>query len=469
MAAETAKMMEEDLASLVRDAKPSADLTPEADEALAKNESLVKAGRIDEAVEELLAVEKKARMACDSASSIRLVTALLKIFYEKKELAKLSEYILMIAKKRSQLKKVILDMVQTAMGWLDSLERKAKYDLMETLRQVTEGRIFVEVEGARITKMNALMLEEDGKAEEAANLLQEVQIETCGAMERTEKAKYILEQMRLVLLKKDYVRLQIVSRKINPKLLLAEDFQDIKMTYYEYLIKLHTHDNAYLEIAKCYYALFGTPKVQENEAIWREYLESYVLSLLVAPYDNEAVDLLHKVRATEKKKLEKVPLINDLVTSFLTMELIPWPLASDAQLKAHKVFQETPNPGGQERWEKFRKRATQHNLTVVAKYYTRIEMKRLAEMLTMPGDELETAVSDFVTSKFLYARIDRPAGILTFGERESAEQKLNGYQADINKLLSLVEDSCHLIQKENMVFAARKEQEKARAKVKGKK
>ena len=48
-------------------------------------------------------------------------------------------------------------------------------------------------------------------------------------MERREKAEYILEQMRLVLGKKDFVRLQIISRKINPKLLNADDFQDIKL------------------------------------------------------------------------------------------------------------------------------------------------------------------------------------------------------------------------------------------------
>ena len=32
-----------------------------------------------------------------------------------------------------------------------------------------------------------------------------------------------------------------------------------------------------------------------------------VLYLLVAPYDNEAIDLLHKVKATESKYIEKIP------------------------------------------------------------------------------------------------------------------------------------------------------------------
>ena len=38
------------------------------------------------------------------------------------------------------------------------------------------------------------------------------------------------------------VRLQIISRKINTKLLEAEDFQDIKITYYGYVVKLHLHE-----------------------------------------------------------------------------------------------------------------------------------------------------------------------------------------------------------------------------------
>lgn len=46
-----------------------------------------------------------------------------------------------------------------------------------------------------------------------------------GAMDRREKSLYVLDQMRLVLARKDYIRLQIISRKMNPKLLEAEDFQ----------------------------------------------------------------------------------------------------------------------------------------------------------------------------------------------------------------------------------------------------
>ena len=58
------------------------------------------------------------------------------------------------------------------------------------------------------------MKEADGEIEDAAKLLGEVNVETCGAMEQKEKAHFLIEQMRLYLLSSDFVRTRIVSRKV---------------------------------------------------------------------------------------------------------------------------------------------------------------------------------------------------------------------------------------------------------------
>lgn len=55
---------------------------------------------------------------------------------------------------------------------------------------------------------------------EAADILQEVAVETYGAMAKSEKIAFILEQVRLCMDKGDYVRAQILSRKISPKAFL---------------------------------------------------------------------------------------------------------------------------------------------------------------------------------------------------------------------------------------------------------
>lgn len=55
-------------------------------------------------------------------------------------------------------------------------------------RTITEGKIYVEVERARLTHKLAMMKEAEGDITEAATILQELQVETFGSMERKEKA-----------------------------------------------------------------------------------------------------------------------------------------------------------------------------------------------------------------------------------------------------------------------------------------
>lgn len=48
------------------------------------------------------------------------------------------------------------------------------------------------------------------------------QVETFGSMEKNDKVHFILEQMRLCLANKDYIRTQIISRKVNTKFFQEE-------------------------------------------------------------------------------------------------------------------------------------------------------------------------------------------------------------------------------------------------------
>lgn len=87
-------------------------------------------------------------------------------------------------------------------------------DLIKTLQTVTEGKIFVEIERARLTRRLAQILEAEGKIAPAADAMQEVAVETFGAMHRSEKIAYVLEQMRLCMDNDDFIRAQILGRKV---------------------------------------------------------------------------------------------------------------------------------------------------------------------------------------------------------------------------------------------------------------
>ena len=54
-----------------------------------------------------------------------------------------------------------------------------------------------------------------------------LQVETFGSMEREEKVQFILEQMRLGLARKDYIRTQIISKKISIKFFSSTPESDI--------------------------------------------------------------------------------------------------------------------------------------------------------------------------------------------------------------------------------------------------
>jgi 26S proteasome regulatory subunit N5 len=56
-----------------------------------------------------------------------------------------------------------------------------------------------------------------------------------------------------------------------------------------------------------------------------------------------------------------------------------------------------------------------------------------------------------VVSKALIAKVDRPAGIVSFQTVKDSNETLNGWAMNIEKLLDLVEMSCHQIHRETMV------------------
>ena len=60
-------------------------------------------------------------------------------------------------------------------------------------------------------------------------------------------------------------------------------------------------------------------------------------------------------------------------------------------------------------------------------------------------------MSNLVTAKTIYARIDRPAGIISFVARKDPSAVLNEWSQDINSLLGLIVKTTHLIAKEEMV------------------
>lgn len=111
---------------------------------------------------------------------------------------------------------------------------------------------------------------------------------------------------------------------------------------------------------------------------------------------------------------------------------------------------------GARRWDDLHQRVVEHNIRTVARYYTRITLARLAQLLDLDSAATEDHLARLVVSQTVYAKIDRPAGIVDFQRPKSRDTVLNEWSSDVGKLMGLIEKSCHLIQRENAVHAALK-------------
>jgi 26S proteasome regulatory subunit N5 len=226
----------------------------------------------------------------------------------------------------------------------------------------------------------------------------------------------------------------------------------------------------------------------------KDALESCIIFLALSKYDNHQSDMMHRVKKileTEEGGLDELltPAYLGVLTLFTTKEIMPFPFPGQEELQAHACLQRhikgvTDQEGTTSFWLKtLHTRVVQHNLRVASGYYTRIHTARLAGMLGLTVDELESHLSDVVEGAEsasataviarngavgaarkksamsvqtegdvgIYVKIDRPAGIVDFTRPRAAETVLSDWASDVHKMLSLMESTCHLINRETMV------------------
>ncbi|KAK3172552.1 hypothetical protein OEA41_005875 [Lepraria neglecta] len=468
--------------------KPEKDYTKEVDKQIPEAQELAKTN-VQAALEKLSVLEKQARQASDLASTSRLLVAIITISKDSGDWGLLNEQILLLSKKHGQLKQATTKMVQVAMLFINEApDQEKKLSLIETLRTVTEGKIFVEVERARVTRILSDMKKEQGDLNAAADILCELQVETFGSMHRREKTEFILEQVALCIEKGDWTQAGILSRKIgikyfsrkpkrtpeqiekdkkereekeknrsidDPPLEPEDDVTDLKLRYYEQQITLAKHEDKYLDACKHYRQVLDTESVEDTPEQLHAVLQRVIYYILLAPHDNEQSDLLHRINADTRNSL--VPEEKELLKTFTIPELMRWPIVSERfgpHLCSTDVFSASPDqqdPKAHTRWQDLRKRVIEHNVGVIAKYYTRIQMHRLTQLLDLDEEETESYISSLVTAKTVYAKIDRPARVVTFAKTRDADEVLNEWSGSMKSLLGLLERIDHLITKEEMM------------------
>lgn len=439
-------------------AKPTPEIKEQVDQIVAETLSAGPSA-LAGGLEKLLFVEKKQRQAEHEANTSFCVESLLRMLHQNGDWKLLAEQISVVCKRRSQFTNAVKRAVKISMEWLDGLkDDKENHDtLLTALLGVTEGKIYVEVERARLTMRKSMGKEEEGDVAEASKILQELQIETFGSMVKKEKCEFLLEQMRLCLLNMDFIRCGLVRNKITTKAI--REFPVLERKYWQLSLRLfYNKGKQYLEMARGYRRmldLYGEGEREQKLTM----LANAVYTVILAERDPEQQTLLHTMNNSPPseeigKLLESLARLRHLLKVFCTAELI---IPNSAVFEPLQQFclEGIDDPEQCAKHTKLlRQRVLQHNIRVMAGYYTQCRSDRLAELIGCDISRMEEELSAMVTDGVMYARIDRVDGIVTFAKKEAPATVLNNWRRDIDKLLGLVNTMCHQIHKESMEVKA---------------
>lgn len=380
-------------------------------------------------LKDLLIREKELRQA-EEVSAADCEKVMCEILERVKVLGRweaLGEWVQALSKRRRQPKQAIVGMIKHAISYLDTLARD--HFLLDTIRTVCEGKIYLEIEFARLTKRMSENYEAKNDLEKASSLLQEVQVETYGSMDKSEKLNFLLEQLRLLLSLKDYVRFHIISKKVNKKILDEKGMEENKIRFLKYMIEYHDHGKDYMEVALSYKTM-AEVMGQTMEGI--NALQEMVINLLLVSYSAEQMDLLRRVPESIDSDLLEV-------VGIVTGKELGQPKESVKKLM------------NDEKWKTLIRRINQHNIRTVQVYYKRITLIRLAELLGMSIDDAEAEIRDMVSYMGFSAKINRLEGFVYFSKKTDAHDRLNEWGNDIYSLLNKLEEVTHLIHRERII------------------
>jgi len=459
------------------------DYTKIADDAieLAKKRSDQKES-IANVVNELLVVEKKLRLAGKEPEVLKVCRAILDLIALGKHWTMLSEQVNLLSRRRAQTVKVIKEIVKIGVGMIDLAEEPDRTKLIDSFLEQVSGKIFLEIERVKLTELKTQQLVAKGEDKAASKLMQSVQIETYGTIDKEKRLDFMLEQMKLLLKVDDFIRMAVVRNKIKEKLLRA--FPERCKIYNQLSVQLFLNDENFVGISEGYWNIHELLRavdspdkkmdVDEKEPIkedkeakkvdevkGEEYFDSdhfncAVVSCILAEYSEEQAKLLKKyLKIMEDRKQEGISeLISFLLKVFNRAEPMT-PIMDtlgkrglDQELLEFELLYIGKKIRDPQLLTLLKTRSLQHNIRIYSLYYTQMTLDRVSEFLGVSKEEAEDVVCKMVGKDKLWARIDQLTGIIKFRKPVDNTEVLSGWTKNVDSMLDLVAKTSEMINKE---------------------
>lgn len=404
-------------------------------------------GEFSRIIDKLHDLEKQYRLTPDICSLKKVLTTIIDIYFETKQWQLINEEIMFLTKRRSQIDSAIHTMVQHCITLLTNCPENQRIIIIETLRNTCRGKLPLEIEYARLTKMVSNYKELKNDYADAADILNELQVETLIQMDKHERTDLMLEQIRLNLLTKNIVKAQISVKKINVNIFATETDNSLKFKFYGLRIQMD-HKTNFLETSRHYQAIFNTDEIRTSNKR-KKILVYAILYCVLHPFDAEQYNMMECLWKNEF--LHEIPFAKHILQLMLSNEIINWNQFSSLYRSELEKWFKLTNEHGLHCHRELIYRIVEHNIRVISLYYTQIYMERLTELLDVPAEKCEEILSRMISEKMLKAKIDRPSKIVRFsagGNNLTANEKLNNWMDNIDVIMKKIQYTTHLINEE---------------------
>lgn len=189
--------------------------------------------------------------------------------------------------------------------------------------------------------------------------------------------------------------------------------------------------------------------LQNRENNNQQFFENFIMFLGLCPPEKETKSLFKDLSINYKHDLESYKLMQDIVKIRLSDDIIRINSEFLSQFNQMKCFTEDSR---NLHAKLFRKYLIQHNLGIFQKYFSQVRMERISQMIDINMDEVEQELADMCIEKHIFAKINRINFTVNFKPKQDNADKLNEMNFDLGKMLDIVEDTCHLIHKENLKY-----------------
>jgi len=425
-------------------------------------EALFQKSNIQEATELVHKYERKLRLSEDQKTLSLLFETFVVGLVSKQHYEMALNELVYFGKKKHILESSLKTLVSCIYSRIEQLKSEPKFEeLLVMFTQVTEGKIYAEVDQAKAVLQLVYIWEQRNEKTRALELISKSHVETYSNLDFPEKTDFILEQMRLCLECKEHARFELVSKKISQKFLKESKDEKYLLKYHDYMIKYYVQNSDFFSTAKSVKLLLSCAAIKENVEQKNKMLKLLTTVLILSELNSDARLMMKELKSNDD--MVYLPSYMGLLKAFMGEEIIQ--LSKFNELYKTQIFSAPSEPFVElipadkmgEVWTLLELRLNERNLIIMSRVFSSVTLNRVAQILEISPSESEDLLVEMIAGDKIVGRINRMGNInIVFkcAEMTSNLETLDKWSQKLEAMMKLVESTCYMIRNEEMIQAA---------------